>query len=237
MVRTECEPDTLDIWQFPLDSGPEQLRLLDESLSADERGRAARFVTSDLTRSFITARGALRRILARYVQEAPAALGFSQNKYGKPFLSRPEASGIEFNLSHSGTVGMVAVSRGVPCGIDVERLREGTDWRAIARREFTPREQALLDAAPDPRYLFFTIWTRKEAVMKGIGIGLSMGPRNIDVSDITSGIRAGAASEWIVRDIIVPDYAAACAFGEGISRLRYCREDEEGTIIKEAERV
>ncbi len=84
---------------------------------------------------------------------------------------RPSLTGFpDFNIAHSGDWVVVAVSHGGPVGIDVEQMA------AIRLRDFRsilcPEEWRLLHTLEDPVDLFFSIWTKKEAVCKAEGRGL-----------------------------------------------------------------
>lgn len=67
------------------------------------------------------ARWALREILGRYLGLPANELRFERSRHGKPRLASPEAE-LEFNLSHSGSLALVAVA-GREVGVDVERIR------------------------------------------------------------------------------------------------------------------
>ena len=56
---------------------------------------------------------------------------------------------LEFNLSHSGELALVAVSRDLPVGVDLEHPRTFKNHAGMARRICTADELAHLDAAED----------------------------------------------------------------------------------------
>lgn len=123
------------------------------------------------------ARATLKRILARYVQGEPQHIRFAYGAQGKPSLAPAHGTaGPHFNLSHTHHTMLLAVSHSFPIGVDIEYLRPLDDMVAIARRFFAPSEVVALLALPDDAQLpaFFRCWTRKEAVIKAIGMGLSL---------------------------------------------------------------
>src|SRR5690606_29881823 len=67
---------------------------------------------------------------------------------------------------------------------DVEKVRRLDSLGEIARRHFSVREFAALDAlAGSARELaFYRCWTRKEAYIKALGEGLSMSLDSFEVS-------------------------------------------------------
>lgn len=86
---------------------------------------------------------------------------------GKPCF--PDFPQCHFNLSHSGTLLLCALSSR-PVGVDIERVRprrEGLFRYALTQEEYD-RFAALGGDWP----AFYTLWTRKEAWCKYTGLGL-----------------------------------------------------------------
>ncbi len=144
-------------------------------LSDDEQERAQRFRDSIHRQRFILARGLLRTLLGRYLETDPAQIVFAYSSYGKPRLAVPAADGLQFNLSHSHELALVAVGRDRPIGVDVEHCRPVANLDSLAARFLTGREyRAIAPLPPDAKHAaFFCGWTRKEAVLKAIGRGLA----------------------------------------------------------------
>jgi 4'-phosphopantetheinyl transferase len=116
---------------------------------------------------------ALPLVLARYLGEAPEAIELVRGERGKPLLATaPER--LAFNLSHSGELTLVAVSRGREVGVDVEREKPGRDLVALAERALPPEDAVAVRAAGDGERtrVFYALWTRHEARLKCLGIGL-----------------------------------------------------------------
>lgn len=157
---------------------------LSKPLAADEQIRAARFVHRRDQVRFTVCRGALRHVIGKRAGIAPAEVEFGYGAYGKPLLRNTGAGPIEFNLSHAGEWGVVAVSERAAVGIDVEQIRDKRDLAALARRFFTPDEQRGIEALPAAEFVdaFYRVWSRKEAYMKATGAGLSMGTATFSVA-------------------------------------------------------
>jgi 4'-phosphopantetheinyl transferase len=174
-------------------------------LSASELARADGMATEDLRRRYVVAHGSLRERLAPLLGGVdPAAVPIEVGEHGKPFV----ADGPEFNLADSGDLALIAVSDGPLVGVDVEQIRE-VEHERLARRFFSVLECAALESCPDPAVAFFTIWTRKEAVVKATGRGISGGLSAFTVSLAPGGHSAGGC--W-VEPVAVPDgYIAAVA--------------------------
>jgi 4'-phosphopantetheinyl transferase len=148
------------------------LRILDQ----EERLRAAQLSFEHDRVRFIQAHGILRRILADYLDADAATLAFACNHHGKPYLvSRANDPDLHFSLSHSGNCYMLAVRLDHPVGIDVEKVRDLPQAIDIAQSYFTPAEGRVLAALQGAarRDAFFVLWTHKEAMVKGLGIGLA----------------------------------------------------------------
>lgn len=202
------------LWRLDLDAAGDEVT---DILSEGERARAARFYFERDRRRFIAGRAALRRILAAYLDRAPAALVFALGPYGKPALENP---GLEFNLSHSGGCGLIAVTRGRRVGVDVEGIRTDFACEEIARRFFAPAEVEALAASAPHEYAtaFFRCWTRKEAYVKARGDGLTLALDRFEVQLDAAATRAIASclddpsecSRWSLREILPgPGYLGA----------------------------
>jgi 4'-phosphopantetheinyl transferase len=154
-------------------------------LSADERLRADRFATPRLRNRWLVSRAGLRDIIARYCRKRPSAVRFHRDRSGKPVLSgEKSAAALHFNLSHSGSIAAVAVTTAGPVGVDVEYLRPISDWRRVARRFFSVSENSQLSTVQEVQreLAFYCCWTRKEAVIKATGEGLTAELDSFDVS-------------------------------------------------------
>lgn len=188
----------------------------DAILDHAERERAARLrIDSDRLR-FTSARAALRRIAARHLGADPRSIRFTHGAHGKPELVGA-AGLLRLNVSHSGTLALVALSRGEEVGVDVERHRRDVDVDGLAAIVCTVRERAMLCAlAPEERRAaFFDVWTRKEAVLKALGRGLTLAPDRVEVADggaVPVEVAPGARVAVAVQPLDVgPGHSAAVA--------------------------
>ena len=161
------EPDQVHVWRIALDSADVDLPNRLRTLSADERARAGRFRVPSDRASYALTRAVAREVLAGYCGIAPEGLTFDYGPAGKPRLTHPGAP--RFNISHSGTLAVVAVSRG-EVGIDVERRKRPLP--DVGAGVFSPEEARDIRSADDPVIAFYDAWTRKEALVKAMGTGL-----------------------------------------------------------------
>ena len=103
-------------------------------------------------------------------------LSLAYGEHEKPYLlNRKELC---FNLSHSGSVAVCAVSSS-PVGVDVEKPRTPTP--ALLRHCFTENELRWFACQPDPDRAFIRLWTRKESYLKLLGTGLSLALNSFSV--------------------------------------------------------
>ena len=119
----------------------------------------------------------LRRVLALYLGEAPEEIELTEGEHGKPRLAG-EPARLSFNLSHSGGLALVAVARDREVGVDVERVKPERDLVALAERALAPEEAGAVREAAEPERarLFYELWTRHEARLKCLGVGLATRP-------------------------------------------------------------
>ena len=154
----------------------EHLAFVDEYkniLNQEECVRADRFHFQQDGEYFIIARALLRRILAFHLEIKPEHVQFMQNTHGKPLLKNNR---LHFNLTHSGDVALIAISSGRPLGIDIEKISREVEYLELGERFFAIEEIEQLRLANNKQeqaVIFFNLWTRKEAFIKAIGLGLS----------------------------------------------------------------
>ncbi|MCZ7647413.1 MAG: 4'-phosphopantetheinyl transferase superfamily protein [Planctomycetota bacterium] len=167
-----------EVAEDPADLAP--LRAL---LSPEETARAERYhFEADRARS-ITARGVARWALASMLGRAPASLSFQPGAHGKPAL-RAAPQDLRFNYAHSGQAVLLAFARAREVGVDVEPLRAMPEAERIVARYFSPREVEAFREAPPPDRdrAFLNGWTRKEAFIKALGLGLLRNLGSFDVA-------------------------------------------------------
>ncbi|MCX5403577.1 4'-phosphopantetheinyl transferase superfamily protein [Streptomyces sp. NBC_00335] len=189
-------------------------RLAPEVLDPAEHRRAAAFVREEDRRRYVAAHVALRVLLGSRLGLAPGRVRITRapcpscaGPHGRPLS---EDGPVHFSLSHSDRLALIALGA-VPVGADVEALPPASAVRELAG-QLHPREAAEL-AALDPEErpaAFGRVWVRKEAYLKGLGIGLS---RGLALDYVGSGdTPASGLPGWSLRDVAVPPgFSAAVA--------------------------
>lgn len=164
-------PETgADVWLCPLTNEIAQSSLL----TADEIQRAQNFLPENKAHEFTAARVWLRTLLAAYVAETKPQsirLGIAEN--GKPYLM--DFPAVQFNLSHSGELVAVAVSR-QPVGVDIEKLRALPEWRELSEGLLPNITIEQIANLPQPEHAaaFLRHFTAREAYLKAVGSGFSL---------------------------------------------------------------
>jgi len=154
----------LHIFCIPAIARPgEELLDADMILSACELHHLSKLRLPSLKENFKRSRYFLRNILSVFLNSSPSALNFKKDKGHKPSVD-----GLEYNLTRSADFIIIAVSE-QPVGIDLEFIKPDFDFSDICDQHFHEEEQRWIDT---DRLRFFTVWTRKEAVLKVTGEGL-----------------------------------------------------------------
>lgn len=153
-----------------------------------------------------------RLVLARYLDVSASALAIVYNNYGKPRLAdRAGSKLLQFNVSHSGEWVVLAVTRAAAVGVDIERHRRLDDAMRLAERFFSLSERTTLAQIADTDQLpaFFRCWTRKEAYIKAVGLGIFAG---LDTFDVTLGPDEPAHVVRFHTTAYLPDDWTLCDF-------------------------
>jgi 4'-phosphopantetheinyl transferase len=175
-TRLPLHQPGVHVWRVPLEAGRDELPRLIELLSTDERNRMQAFHADAHKRRFGVAHAAVRLLLAHYLRQHARDLVFALGSHGKPHLAGVPA--LEFNLTHSGELALIALSCLGAVGVDVESLtRRPFDLQPIARRVLTtPEQEWLAGTAEHSRAsAFLQLWACKEAVSKAAGEGFTTG--------------------------------------------------------------
>jgi 4'-phosphopantetheinyl transferase len=151
------------------------------SLSNDERTRARQFHRHEDALRFATVRAALREQLARRVGIAADAVRFTHDANRRPRLA--DSALVDFNVSHAGAHGLIALSPLRRVGVDIERRSEQFDWRSIIALTLDPHEAQWIETleAEQRSAAFYDAWVAKEALVKTTGAGIGQGLQHLTV--------------------------------------------------------
>lgn len=202
------------IWLSYLNVHEARLKHLYPLLSSEEKERSERFKFYKHRKTFIASHGFLHTVLSYYINKPADEIQFSQTEHGKPYISEESNPGhIQFNLSHSGNLAILAICKTHPVGVDIECKERNTDWSGIIKRFFIQSEQEAIFKLPEDsqKDAFFQVWTRKEAHMKVTGLGLSLNPTQFEVSvppeaaAFLGNTKSSDNNFYKMQDIILPD--------------------------------
>ncbi len=221
------------VLQTLLDRPESEVSHWERLLAPHERQRADRFHFRRDRLRYIVGRGTLRLLLAEYLAVGPGEVRLWYTSHGKPELSgEMSEAGLRLNVAHSGPLALFAFARRGAVGVDVEYRRPDLSWRELAERYFAPREVAELNTVPveQQQQAFYAGWTRKEAYMKALGLGMALPLDRFAVS-LTPGRPAELLSaehdpdqlgRWQMWHLDpAPGYAGALV-AEGQNRALWC---------------
>ncbi|MFI5761396.1 4'-phosphopantetheinyl transferase family protein [Streptomyces sp. NPDC051563] len=199
----------------------DRARELEGMLDEAERARLQGFRRAADRDQYRVAHVVLRRLLGERLGRDPAQVRFFREPCpgcGGPH-GRPALPGLplHFSLSHAGDAVLVAFAD-APVGVDIERRPDPAVAAQVAS-ELTevlhPAERAELSvlAAGERPAAVARCWTRKEAYLKGVGIGLGGNPA---LTYVGTGDAPSAPPGWTLADVpAFPGYVAARAVRTG----------------------
>ncbi len=176
-LLNSLSPQLVHVWRAPLDDSPERASRFRRYLSDAERTKADRCRTPHPQYQFVITRSILRILLSQYLGVLPTHIQFNTQPQGKPILVKPSSIPIQFNVSHTRGMALIALTLQYAIGIDVEGIDRKIQASDIAKRYFSAQESAYLASLSPPERLhqFFSHWTCKEAYLKMGGEGITGG--------------------------------------------------------------
>lgn len=218
----------VEVWVADLSGASEELLRL---LSPQERERASRLLDDRARLHWSVSRAVLRDLLAGATGEDPRRLRFELGGNGKPYLRRSSSDGPRFNLSHSGSLALYAISWEREVGVDVEVLERGRGAArnevAIARRMLGPEVAARLASLdPEARHReLLAAWVAHEALVKCLGVGIGQAYDRLAeaVAEPGGAAPVGAApAPWLTPLDVGEQALAALAVqgGEAVVQMR-----------------
>jgi 4'-phosphopantetheinyl transferase len=230
-------PGEMHLWRTVVWNGPDGEPLPEASrvhlLSRSETDRLRRFRRTRDQVQFCGSRAFLRIVLGKYLGVGAEEVRFTQGQHGKPELDRDWlTSPLQFNLTHADELAIVGVSLASPVGVDLERVHGLSDLEPLVRRCLTPEEAKLLDGLEHHQRSkgFLRLWSRKEALLKGLGLGLVGDLSQIAVWDAgaptwvkgSQAVREQDLDDWRLIDLTPsPGYVGAAALHGAGDRVRY----------------
>lgn len=129
---------------------------------------------------YLFRKGMVRLVLSQYASKEPANITIMRDEFQKPYL--PDKK-VAFNLSHSGEYLYIGISHKGELGVDIES-KKAFEKRSKTLLEdiYSDEERAIYSTLQEKEQeeFFRRIWVRKEAVVKALGMGIT-----VNLSDIT----------------------------------------------------
>jgi 4'-phosphopantetheinyl transferase len=210
----------IHIWHTALNPWKNKVEELSAVLSARETFRKEQLVFQNRAEDYVISRGVLRIILAHYLGQVPESVPLKTYPNGKPYLPGSE---LHFNLSHSDGLFLYGLALDTPIGVDLQHVYPISNINTIIKNYFSPEEQNLINSVKENQFqdLFFTIWTAKEAYLKGTGEGFQRSPNSFTICHKNNGplkfelrenLNSTLNNVWNIREIhLASNYKAALA--------------------------
>ena len=192
-------------------------------LNDQELERWQKFLFPGPKRRFALCRAALRKQLCERLGCSNEQLTFEESQHGKPSAAvHGRIAPISFNVSHSGNHGLLAFAPSGRIGVDVEERVYNRHIDLLCETVLGPNERTEIAQLRDQEKIemFFHLWTVKEALIKALGVGISLDTSGFEVP---LDMRRGAKREvfefphlpgvmWRIEDLSTEQFAAALAY-------------------------
>lgn len=240
-VKLSISRSELHIWRINLDNVNYQFKYPISLLSSEEIKRSKQFIFDRDCHCYQVTHSMKRLILANYLDCDPQCLHFKIESYGKPALANLQTPlKIQFNISHSRDLILIAITVEDPIGIDIEYNDKKRSIESLGETIFSPSEKKFfltLKSQREKEETFFRCWTRKEAFLKAIGIGLGQDLTNISV-DLNktvsshdwlkiSTINQSEIMPWKIFPIDIDDFYIANAVATLFQKYLFCYKGNE----------
>ncbi len=230
----ELGDEEVQVWRVSAMQPAEVMEACKARLDEEEGKRVGRTRAGFARDEFVVGRALLRVLVGRAIGCGAGNVVFEVGGHGKL-----RVDGVEFNVSHSRGLVLIALCRGAAVGVDVEGTDGGIEALEIAQGSFAAEEVARIRAAEGKERVreFYSIWTRKEAVTKARGDGLTMELGSFSVADGAERVRlmteGGAGEEWYaVQDLEVGEGFAAALAVKGEARVVRCLEMASAGLMR-----
>lgn len=223
--RNKCDfllENNLDVWRVFVPDFISKINQEKGVLNSEEMARSETFLSDDDRNRYLIGKIYLRKLLANYLNLKPEELQFSVKKFKKPCLVNNPV--LNFNISHSGNYVMFGLSNRWAVGIDIELMNTKDDLYSMLQNTMSSVEAHAILSSDSPRDVFYKHWTRKESLLKCIGVGLIDNIKDFNVCDGPNIIPSDLfsfTSTLNVRDFTMDRYAVSVAYDSSIRVIRF----------------
>jgi len=153
--------------------------VIEKFIDKEDKLRADRFKSDEDRHTFLFCHTLLRLIISERLNISPEDVVIIYDSNKKPYL---QGNPLYFNISHTRDSFAIIISEQFRVGIDLEKVDRNIDFNPILRTSFSSREREFILELPDDlSNRFYLLWTRKEALLKAIGSGITSDLSNIEV--------------------------------------------------------
>jgi 4'-phosphopantetheinyl transferase len=232
-AKDGMEENTVHIYLASLYLSDPQIHALFKLLSPEEKNRAKRYRFEQDRVLYIARHGILRILLGNYIKCEPDQIQFTKNTYGKPYLKHMDHNKqFYFNISYSNGLGVFAFTANQEVGVDIEFIKNIPEVNSIVDNYLSSQEKNKFKKLSkiQRENLFYEYWTRKEALVKGIGMGLQYPIDRIDLNlhnvqtTVVDNRHTNSESKqiWSIYKLNVPSgFKGALALRNKIDSIRY----------------
>ncbi len=209
------------LWSASLPSGGRKFLEYERLMSSRELVRADRYAYKSSRIRYICARAMLKQLLGLYTDSDPADIRFDLGPQGKPYLPATAGPLLNFNATDTGDEALFAFCLNAEIGVDIECKTRQVNHSIIAKRKFTANELEQYRAIPLPqrKQFFLSMWTRKEAYGKAIGVGIGYRLNEMNLVDANGldrfSVHDAAGIEWEITQIEPGPELIACVVTQG----------------------
>lgn len=216
----------LKLFNLQLDKFHNEVIPLKACLNEEEVKKAGRFFFNKDRQRYIICRSVLKILLAQLTDQDISTIHLKQNKGQKPYL--PQHPNICFNLSYSKNQVLITIDEKM-IGVDIEKVESTFDYTSIIREVFTKEEVIFVNASKNHAKTFYKLWTRKEAIVKAIGIGIEDSFKQISclngANDQPSSWMSNYGNLHVLSFQLFNDYVGTIAsLREEIPSVIYCQD-------------
>lgn len=215
--------NNFDLWRVHI---PDHLGSLEtdiDLLLEEERVKSESFTTDEDRNRYVLGKIYVRKLIANYLKTEPHNLGFKYSERQKPILENYPM--VNFNVSHSGDYIIIGFANKWSVGVDIELMNPHVDLYDFIINCMSTTEVSAILNSEIPRQMFYKYWTRKEALLKGVGIGLTDRLKDITCSDGLNLVPiefSGFASPWKIWSFEMDDtYSVSIAHDSAIRVMRF----------------
>lgn len=215
--------DTVQVYRTSLLDDQDKIASCSQYLSSEEIMRSKQFRNKIDSDRFIVGRAMVKHTAAKVLNKDFESLEISYSETNKPVFENE--INFQFNLSHSGDYVVLAICKRCDIGIDIEYCNNDFRFRPILDYCMSQKEQFVIIQDQNPLNAFLMYWTRKEAILKGTGIGVLDRLNTfscLNGINLIPGFLTGIASQWMIRSFYIDkNYIVSVAHDSSFNKLSF----------------